>query len=97
MSERGDGDGDQPAGGPHGVEEGPKASDADRDRFAIRLQEQYGRGRLTEEELEERLGQVYAARTLAELYRITADLPHPGPRPVVGWRTGRRPWWRRGG
>jgi hypothetical protein len=97
MAGRGDGDGDQPGGGPRGVDEGPKASDADRDRFVLRLQEQYGRGSLTEEELEKRLAQVHAARTLVELYSITSDLQHPGPRPVEGSRTGRKPWWRRGG
>jgi Domain of unknown function (DUF1707) len=97
MAERGDGGGDQPAAGAGGVEGGPKASDADRDRLALRLQEQYGRGRLTEDELDKRLAQVYAARTLVELYSITSDLQHPGPRPVVGWRPGRKRWWRRGG
>jgi hypothetical protein len=77
-------------------DQGPRASDADRDRFAAQLQEQFANGRLTPEELEERLERVYQARTLVELYAVTSDLPHPGPRPVVGWRGGRR-WWRRGG
>jgi hypothetical protein len=78
------------------AEQGPRASDADRSRFAERLQEQFVNGRLTQEELEERLDRVYRARTLVELYAVTSDLPHPGPRPVVGWRRGRRRW-RRGG
>jgi hypothetical protein len=72
-----------------------RASDADRDRFAMQLHEHFAEGRLTPEELDSRLDKVYAARTLVELYQITADLPHPGPRPVVGWTSSRRRrrWW----
>jgi tape measure domain-containing protein len=45
-----------------------RASDADRERAAAQLQRHFAEGRVTMEELEERLARVYAARTLAELY-----------------------------
>jgi hypothetical protein len=58
-----------------------RASDADRERVANVLREAAGDGRLTMEELDERLEAVYAAKTYAELEPITHDLPgagHPG-------------------
>ncbi|WP_395104967.1 DUF1707 domain-containing protein [Actinomadura sp. SCN-SB] len=57
-----------------------RASDADRDRVAEVLREAAGDGRLTLEELQERLNQVYMAKTYAELEPITRDLPSPGNR-----------------
>lgn len=82
--------------GPAAPDEGPRASDADRDRFAAQLHEHYAAGRIDHDELEDRLDRVYHARTLIELYQLTSDLPHPGPRPVVGWPLprARRPWWK---
>jgi hypothetical protein len=63
-----------------------RASDAERERVAERLRTAGGEGRLTAEELEERLGRAFSARTEAELEPLTADLPAPGgsserPRP----------------
>jgi hypothetical protein len=55
-----------------------RASDTDRDRVAGILREAAAEGRLTMEELDERLDAVYAAKTYAELGPITHDLPHPG-------------------
>jgi hypothetical protein len=52
-----------------------RASDADRDRTAALLREHHAVGRLTGEEFEERLGKVFAARTLGELDALLADLP----------------------
>jgi len=52
-----------------------RASDADRDRVAEVLRQAAGEGRLTFDELDERLGAAFAARTYAELESITADLP----------------------
>jgi hypothetical protein len=52
-----------------------RASDADRDRTAALLREHHAVGRLTGEEFEERLGKVFAARTLGELDDLLADLP----------------------
>ena len=51
------------------------ASDADRDRVAERLRTAVAEGRLTSEELEERLEGAFAARTEAELEPLVADLP----------------------
>ena len=55
-----------------------RASDADRERVANVLREAAGDGRLTMEELDERLDAVYAAKTYAELEPITRDLPAAG-------------------
>jgi hypothetical protein len=52
-----------------------RASDADRDRVAEVLRGAAGDGRLTMDELDERLDAVYAAKTYAELEPITIDLP----------------------
>lgn len=55
-----------------------RASDADRERVARVLHDAMGEGRLTIDELDERLQSVYAAKTLGELVPLTADLPvHP--------------------
>ena len=55
-----------------------RASDADRERVANVLREAAGDGRLTMDELDERLDAVYAAKTYAELEPITHDLPETG-------------------
>jgi hypothetical protein len=52
-----------------------RASDADRERVAQILHTAMGEGRITMEELEERLTTVYAAKTLGDLRPVTADLP----------------------
>lgn len=52
-----------------------RASDADRERVAAVLHEAAGEGRIGLDELTERLGAVYAARTYAELEPLTRDLP----------------------
>jgi hypothetical protein len=51
-----------------------RASDADRERTADVLRAAAGEGRLTMEELEERLHTTYAARTHRDLEGLTADL-----------------------
>jgi Domain of unknown function (DUF1707)/2TM domain len=59
-----------------------RASDAERERLVEHLRTHAGEGRLTVEELDERLERVYAATTRAELAALTADLPQPRrPRP----------------
>src|ERR1700677_971578 len=55
-----------------------RASDADRERIAEKVREAAGDGRLTMDELDERLDAVYAAKTYAELVPITHDLPDTG-------------------
>ena len=59
-----------------------RASDADRERVAETLREAAGDGRLTMDELDERLDAVYAAKTYAELVPITHDLPDSGAGPL---------------
>ncbi|MCG5217156.1 DUF1707 SHOCT-like domain-containing protein [Streptosporangium sp. KLBMP 9127] len=52
-----------------------RASDSDRDRVAGLLREHYAQGRLTVEEFDERLEQLYQSKTYGELQVLTADLP----------------------
>lgn len=52
-----------------------RASDQDREWTAAALGGHYAAGRLTLGEFQERLDQVYAAKTLGELDRLMADLP----------------------
>jgi hypothetical protein len=53
----------------------PLASDADRDIAADILCAAVGDGRLTLDELDERLGAALSARTVTELAALIADLP----------------------
>jgi hypothetical protein len=52
-----------------------RASDDDRDRAASLLREHHAVGRLSVEEFNERLDQVYAAKTMGEIDELLADLP----------------------
>lgn len=52
-----------------------RAGDADRERTVARLRDACAEGRLTLEELSERLDSAYAARTVAELDELARDLP----------------------
>ena len=58
-----------------------RISDADRERAAQRLHTAMAEGRITFAELDERLGQVYAALHAEDLEPPLADLPpeHPAP------------------
>ncbi len=57
-----------------------RASDADRERVAADIRDHFAAGRLTEEELGERLDGVYQARALSELDALRVDLPRlPAP------------------
>jgi len=59
-----------------------RMSDAEREQAAGELAEHYAQGRLTVEEHSERLDQIWAARTRAELAPIFRDLPgRYGPPP----------------
>src|SRR5262245_4331067 len=55
-----------------------RASDTDRHQVADRLRDAAAEGRLTLDELEERLEGVYGAKTYAELEPYTYDLPEQG-------------------
>ena len=54
-----------------------RASDAEREHHAELLREHAAQGRLTVDELDERLDRVYAARTVGELTPVVSDLPAP--------------------
>ncbi len=56
-----------------------RASDAEREHHAELLREHAAQGRLTVDELDERLDRVYAARTVGELSPVVSDLPVPRP------------------
>lgn len=52
-----------------------RASSADRERTILVLQKSFVDGRLTTDELDERLGQALMSRAFHELMALTADLP----------------------
>jgi hypothetical protein len=54
-----------------------RASDSEREAVVARLRDAAGEGRLTVEELTERIDAAYAAKTRTELEPLTADLPAP--------------------
>lgn len=60
-----------------------RASDADRERVAQILHRAMGEGRLTTQELEERLSTLYASKTMRELQPLTADLPTAAANPAA--------------
>jgi hypothetical protein len=63
--------------GPHAL----RIGDAERDAAAADLGEHYAAGRLTLDELHERLDAVFSAKTFSHLTRVMADLPGPGRLP----------------
>jgi hypothetical protein len=65
-----------------------RASDADRERIAARLREHYAEGRLTREELDERISATLSAKTFGDLREVMSDLPEPGMVPG----TAAQPW-----
>ncbi|MFZ8977997.1 MAG: DUF1707 domain-containing protein [Candidatus Nanopelagicales bacterium] len=77
-----------------------RAGDADRDAAAAALREAYAQGRITQDELEQRLDGVHAAKTYGELAPMTSDLPREqAPASIaedseaVGRRRGLRAAW----
>ncbi|MFD5251048.1 DUF1707 domain-containing protein [Amycolatopsis sp. NPDC058340] len=69
----------------NGIPSRLRAADADRERVATRIQAAGGEGRLTLEEVEDRLSAVYSAKYTDDLAALTTDLPKPVPkrRPVA--------------
>ena len=59
-----------------------RASDGERDQVVAQLQRHFADGRLTQAELEERVGAALAARTRDQLHPLTADLPGADVRPA---------------
>jgi len=72
-----------------------RIGDSERNATAAELSEHYAHGRLTLEEFNQRLDATYAAKTQADLSRITADLPHvrSGGAPLPSARTARGAGW----
>jgi len=68
-----------------------RVGDADREAVAAQLREHYADGRLTLEELNERLDQTFAAKTKADLNTVTRDLPQAA-RPTAGMPYGGTAW-----
>jgi hypothetical protein len=70
-----------------------RASDADREAVAERLRTAAAEGRLDPDELDERLGAAYGAKTVGDLVPLTRDLPAaPAPAPAApprpsAWRS----------
>lgn len=58
-----------------------RVSDSDRERAADVLREAAGHGRITMDELDDRLELTYAAKTYADLAAVTRDLPGPAQAP----------------
>lgn len=65
-----------------------RASDADRERVVQALRRHCAEGRLTADELDERLDRAFAARTLGELDRLVIDLPGEVRDPVADFISG---------
>ena len=74
-----------------------RVSDADREQVAEVLREAAGHGRITLEELDERLDLAYAAKTYADLEVVTRDLPTTGNAAPAPERGGAVPSDRVGG
>lgn len=62
-------------GGVSGVNPAWLAANADRERAVGVLRAGFTEGRLTQDELHDRVAQAYAARTYGQLWALTADLP----------------------
>ncbi|ETK32450.1 DUF1707 SHOCT-like domain-containing protein, partial [Microbispora sp. ATCC PTA-5024] len=52
-----------------------RIGDAERDEVTALLHDAFAQGRITREELDERLDATLSARTAGDLRRVTADLP----------------------
>jgi hypothetical protein len=72
-----------------------RVSDSERERVAQFLRDQSLEGRLDHEELEERLGEAYGAKTAGQLEDLIEDLPHR--RVPAAARTARQPVRHHGG
>ena len=58
-----------------------RISDADRERATARLREHFAEGRLSPDELDERIAAALTAKTAGDVRRIMAGLPDPVPAP----------------
>jgi hypothetical protein len=55
-----------------------RAGDGDRERVADILRHHHAEGRIDTDELQERIDRCLQAKTIGELNRLMADLPHQG-------------------
>ena len=72
-----------------------RIGDAEREEAAHELGEHFAMGRITADEHSERLEQIWAARTSADLAPAFVDLPRPRPNPAPSTTaapSGRRGW-----
>jgi hypothetical protein len=67
-----------------------RVGDAERDAVTSALHEHFAQGRLSQNELEERLSATLSARTVGDLRRVTRDLPDA----AIARPGGGRPWGR---
>ena len=86
------GPGDQTSAGEGQGHGDLRASHADRERVIGTLKAAYVEGRLTEDELDARVGQVYASRTYAELAEVTATVTADIPAAPARAGSTRDPW-----
>ena len=68
-----------------------RVGDADREAVAAQLRDHYADGRLTLDELNERLDQTFAAKTKADLNTVMRDLPQ-ATRSTTGMPHGGTAW-----
>src|SRR5580692_7607333 len=68
-----------------------RISDAEREEVSARLREHFAQGRLTSDELDERITATLNAKTFGDLRSVMADLPDPAP--VGGSQPGQVPPW----
>ncbi len=74
-------------------DDGPlRASHADREKVIGTLKDAFVQGRLTADELDARVDQVYASRTYAELAEVTVDIPTVARVPRDPWRATKTAW-----
>ena len=70
-----------------------RISDADREQVAARLREHFAEGRITPDELDERISAVFAAKTYGDLRHVLADLPDEPPSAPLAPQPGQAgPW-----
>lgn len=68
------------------LQTGVRCSDAEREQTCARLHSAAGEGRLSLDEVEARITEVYAVRFRHDLDALTADLPDVQRAPASGWR-----------
>ena len=69
-----------------------RASHADRERVVVTLKAAFVQGRVTDDELDARVGRVFASRTYDELATVTAEVTADIPAELTSARSRRDPW-----